>query len=35
MEMFSTSPSLQPAWMADKIWKPNVKKAGVEKLEEL
>ena len=24
-----------PAWMPDKIWKPNVKKAGVEKLEEL
>ena len=24
-----------PAWMPDKIWKPIVKKVGVEKLEEL
>jgi len=24
-----------PAWMQDKIWKPNVKKVGMEKLEEV
>ena len=24
-----------PAWMPDKIWKPKVKKVGVEKLEEI
>jgi hypothetical protein len=28
-------PANAPAWMADKVWKPNVKKIGVEKLEEL
>jgi hypothetical protein len=28
-------PANAPAWMTDKIWKPNVKKVGVEKLEEL
>ena len=26
-------PKGAPAWMPDKIWKPNVKKVGVEKLE--
>ncbi|HUS76704.1 MAG TPA: non-histone chromosomal MC1 family protein [Methanothrix sp.] len=28
-------PTNAPSWMPDKIWKPNVKKLGVEKLEEL
>src|SRR5512137_2516775 len=28
-------PKSAPAWMPDKIWKPHVKKVGVEKLEEL
>jgi hypothetical protein len=28
-------PADAPAWMPAKIWKPNVKKAGIEKLEEL
>jgi hypothetical protein len=28
-------PANAPSWMPDKIWKPNVKKLGVEKLEEL
>ena len=28
-------PNSAPAWMPAKIWKPNVKKIGVEKLEEL
>jgi len=28
-------PKGAPAWMKDKIWKPMVKKVGVEKLEEL
>ena len=28
-------PKGAPAWMADKIWKPMVKKVGVENLEEL
>lgn len=28
-------PANAPAWMADKIWKPNVKKLGIENLEEL
>jgi hypothetical protein len=28
-------PSNAPAWMPSKIWKPNVKKLGVEKLDEL
>jgi hypothetical protein len=28
-------PESAPAWMGDKIWKPKVKKEGVEKLEEL
>ena len=28
-------PKNAPAWMPAKIWKPNVKKVGVEKLEEL
>jgi len=26
-------PANAPAWMPDKIWKPKVKKVGVEKLE--
>jgi len=26
-------PKGAPAWMPDKIWKPNVKKVGIEKLE--
>jgi hypothetical protein len=30
-----TKPKGAPAWMPDKIWKPKVKKVGVEKLEEL
>jgi hypothetical protein len=30
-----TKPKGAPAWMPDKIWKPKVKKMGVEKLEEL
>ena len=28
-------PKGAPAWMPDKIWKPMVKKVGVEKLEEV
>jgi hypothetical protein len=28
-------PKSAPAWMPDKIWKPQVKKVGTEKLEEL
>jgi hypothetical protein len=28
-------PAGAPAWMPEKIWKPNVKKVGTEKLEEL
>jgi hypothetical protein len=28
-------PKGAPEWMADKIWKPQVKKVGTEKLEEL
>jgi hypothetical protein len=28
-------PSNAPAWMPEKIWKPSVKKVGIEKLEEL
>jgi len=28
-------PKGEPAWMPDKIWKPIVKKVGVEKLEEV
>ena len=28
-------PKGAPAWMPDKIWKPKVKKMGVEKIEEL
>jgi hypothetical protein len=28
-------PKGAPAWMGDKIWKPNVKKVGTEKLEGL
>ena len=28
-------PNGAPAWMPDKIWKPIVKKVGVEKLEKL
>ena len=28
-------PKGAPSWMPDKIWKPKVKKVGVEKLEEL
>jgi len=28
-------PANAPAWMADKVWKPNVKKVGIETLEEL
>jgi hypothetical protein len=27
------APESAPAWMPDKIWKPQVKKVGVEKLE--
>ena len=27
-------PESAPAWMGDKIWKPQVKKVGIEKLEE-
>jgi uncharacterized protein YpmB len=30
-----TKPKGAPAWMPDKIWKPRVKKMGVEKLEDL
>jgi hypothetical protein len=30
-----TKPKGAPNWMPDKIWKPKVKKMGVEKLEEL
>jgi hypothetical protein len=30
-----TKPKGAPTWMPDKIWKPKVKKIGVEKLEEL
>ena len=30
-----TKPKGAPTWMPDKIWKPKVKKMGVEKLEEL
>jgi hypothetical protein len=30
-----TKPSNAPSWMPAKIWKPNVKKVGVKKLEEL
>ena len=30
-----TKPSNAPTWMPAKIWKPNVKKVGIEKLEEL
>jgi hypothetical protein len=30
-----TKPKGAPIWMPDKIWKPKVKKMGVEKLEEL
>ncbi len=28
-------PSNAPSWMPEKIWKPSVKKIGIEKLEEL
>jgi len=28
-------PSNAPSWMPSNIWKPNVKKLGIEKLEEL
>jgi hypothetical protein len=28
-------PASAPAWMPDKIWKPKVKKVGIEKLEEV
>ncbi len=28
-------PKSAPAWMPDKIWKPNVKKVGIEKVGEL
>lgn len=28
-------PSNAPSWMPEKIWKPSVKKVGIEKLEEL
>jgi hypothetical protein len=28
-------PEGAPAWLPDKIWKPQVKKVGTEKLEEL
>ncbi len=28
-------PKSAPAWMSDKIWKPNVKKVGMETLEEI
>jgi hypothetical protein len=28
-------PASAPAWMPAKIWKPNVKKIGTEKLEDL
>jgi hypothetical protein len=28
-------PANAPAWMADKVWKPSVKKIGIEKLEEI
>ncbi|MDD1742582.1 MAG: non-histone chromosomal MC1 family protein [Methanotrichaceae archaeon] len=28
-------PKNAPAWMPNKIWKPNVKKVGIEKLEEI
>jgi hypothetical protein len=28
-------PSNAPSWMPETIWKPNVKKVGIEKLEEL
>lgn len=28
-------PANAPAWMPDKIWKPKVKKVGIEKLEDL
>jgi hypothetical protein len=28
-------PKNAPAWMKDKIWKPRVKKVGMEKLEDL
>lgn len=30
-----TKPSNAPGWMPAMIWKPNVKKVGIEKLEEL
>ena len=30
-----TKPSNAPGWMPAKIWKPNVKKIGIEKLENL
>jgi len=30
-----TKPKGAPAWMPEKIWKPKVKKMGVEKLDEL
>jgi len=28
-------PANAPAWMPDRIWKPNVKKIGIEKLEQI
>lgn len=28
-------PANAPAWIPDKVWKPNVKKLGVEKLEQV
>jgi hypothetical protein len=28
-------PANAPAWMPDKIWKPNVKKVGIEKLDNI
>jgi hypothetical protein len=30
-----TKPTNAPEWMPEKIWKPNVKKIGIEKLEQL
>jgi hypothetical protein len=30
-----TKPTNAPSWMPEKIWKPNVKKVGIEKLDKL
>ena len=35
MRVQVAKPKEAPAWMPDKIWKPKVKKVGVEKLEEI